>query len=476
MARRGITRRWILNGLGVIVGLLVVFEVAFAVVIRSYYYQRVETSLYTRARSLSDRLSAEVKQDSFDFESSAWEEVEHFQDKEREKMELQVLDAGGNVLVSSTGFRPLADEKPDFVQALQAVQRNTDEDRGVWRGRNAAGEKITAMTVLVRYSDGTICGAVRYLVSMEKVDSQILLLIAVMLLFGMAVIFFVMLSSSYFVSSILNPITEIGQAARKIALGDYDSRIEKRYDDEMGDLCDTINYMAGEISAAERMQNDFISSVSHELRPPLTAIKGWSETLRQGGAADEELMNKGLEVISSEAERLSGIVEELLDFSRMQGGHMTMRFGRMDVLAELEEAVVLFRERAKREDIDLVYIEGENLSPITGDKDRLKQVFINIIDNAIKYSNAGGRVRIEAVQMGGNVQIVISDSGVGIPKSDLPNIKNKFYKANRTRPGSGIGLALADEIIRRHKGRLEIDSEEGVGTTVTITLPTAEPG
>lgn len=476
MARRGITRRWILNGLGVIVGLLVVFEVAFAVVIRSYYYQRVETSLYTRARSLSDRLSAEVKQDSFDFESSAWEEVEHFQDKEREKMELQVLDAGGNVLVSSTGFRPLADEKPDFVQALQAVQRNTDEDRGVWRGRNAAGEKITAMTVLVRYSDGTICGAVRFLVSMEKVDSQILLLIAVMLLFGMAVIFFVMLSSSYFVSSILNPITEIGQAARKIALGDYDSRIEKRYDDEMGDLCDTINYMAGEISAAERMQNDFISSVSHELRTPLTAIKGWSETLRQGGAADEELMNKGLEVISSEAERLSGIVEELLDFSRMQGGHMTMRFGRMDVLAELEEAVVLFRERAKREDIDLVYIEGENLSPITGDKDRLKQVFINIIDNAIKYSNAGGRVRIEAVQMGGNVQIVISDSGVGIPKSDLPNIKNKFYKANRTRPGSGIGLALADEIIRRHKGRLEIDSEEGVGTTVTITLPTAEPG
>jgi len=474
LARKGITRRWILNGLGVIVGLLVVFEVAFAVVIRSYYYQRVETSLYTRARSLSDRLSAELKQDSFDFESSAWEEVEHFQDKEREKMELQVLDARGNVLVSSTGFRPLSDDKPDFAQALKAVQNNADDDQGVWRGRNSSGEKITAMTVLVRYADGTVCGAVRYLVSMEKVDSQILLLIAVMLLFGMAVIFFVMLSSSYFVSSILNPITEIGQAARKIALGDYDSRIEKRYDDEIGELCDTINYMAGEISAAERMQNDFISSVSHELRTPLTAIKGWSETLRQGGSSDEELMTKGLDVISSEAERLSGIVEELLDFSRMQGGHMTMRFGRMDVLAELEEAVVLFRERAKREEIDLVYVEAENIPPITGDKDRLKQVFINVIDNAIKYSNPGGRVRIEAAQMGGHVQIVVSDSGVGIPKSDLPNIKNKFYKANRTRPGSGIGLALADEIIRRHKGRLEIDSEEGVGTTVTITLPAAE--
>lgn len=161
MARRGITRRWILNGLGIVVGLLVVFEVAFAVIIRSYYYQRVETSLYTRARSLSDRLNAELEQGTFDFESSAWEEVENFQDKEREKMELQFLDAAGNVLVSSTGFRPLPDEKPDFTEALQAVRNNPDDDRGIWRGRNASGEKITAMTVLVRYADGTVaarCG------------------------------------------------------------------------------------------------------------------------------------------------------------------------------------------------------------------------------------------------------------------------------------------------------------------------------
>lgn len=152
-----------------------------------------------------------------------------------------------------------------------------------------------------------------------------------------------------------------------------------------------------------------------------------------------------------------------------------MKFSRMDLLAELSETVLLFRERAAQAGITLEYIEPENLPPIVGDKDRLKQVFINVIDNAIKYSDRGGRVRIETADMGGHVQIVVGDTGVGISAEDLPNIKQKFYKANRSRPGSGIGLALADEIVKRHKGRLDIDSEEGVGTTVTIMLPVAPP-
>lgn len=213
LARRGITRRWILNGLGVIVGLLVVFEVAFAVVIRSYYYQRVETSLYTRARSLSDRLSAEVKQDSFDFESSAWEEVEHFQDKEREKMERRYWTLAAmcwSVPRASVRWRMKSRTLCRHCRPSSATPTRT---RGVWRGRNAAGEKITAMTVLVRYSDGTICGAVRYLVSMEKVDSQILLLIAVMLLFRYGGHLLRHAVQLLFRQLHLNPITEIGQAA-----------------------------------------------------------------------------------------------------------------------------------------------------------------------------------------------------------------------------------------------------------------------
>ena len=469
MAHRSITRRWMVNGLGVILVLLVILEIALAAAIYSYCYQSVEASLFSRANSLSALLDRLVEDPAFDFESGTREFVEGFTDKE--KMELQMVDSTGRIFVSSTGFVPDgAGVPPDFAAALKS-----DQGKSVWHGRTPEGESVMALCRLVRTGDGILKGAVRYRVSLSQVNSQIGILIAVMLLFGVAVVFFVMLSSSYFVSSIVNPVTEIGRAARRIALGDYDFRIEKIYDDEIGELCDTINYMAGEIAAAEKMKNDFISSVSHELRTPLTAIKGWSETMRQGGVEDTELMKKGLDVISGEAERLSGIVEELLDFSRMQGGHLVMKYERMDVLAELEEAVFLFDDRAKRENIDLQYIQADALPPVLGDRDRLKQVFINIIDNAIKYSNPGGRVRIEAADMGAHLQIVISDSGVGISKEDLPNVKSKFYKANKTRPGSGIGLALADEIIRRHKGRLEIDSEEGVGTTVVITLPVAPP-
>ena len=257
-------------------------------------------------------------------------------------------------------------------------------------------------------------------------------------------------------------------------MGDYEAHIQKTHDDEIGDLCDTINYMAGEIGDAERLKNEFISSISHELRTPLTAIKGWSETLRQGALTDTALTAQGLDVISNEAERLSGIVEELLDFSRMQSGHMVMKFDRMDLSAELEEVAFLFRDRAVREQVELHYIPLEQpLPPVLGDRDRLRQVFINVLDNAIKYSSDNGLIRMEAADMGSHVQVVISDNGIGIAKEDLANVKTKFFRANKTRPGSGIGLALADEIVRRHNGRLDIDSELGVGTTVTITLPVA---
>lgn len=464
--RRGITRRWTTNVLAGIVLLLVLVEIAAIAAVRYYYYQNVENALELRARQAYNTFSLYVSSPTFDFETGAWDFVEAFRDKE--KMELQVINADGEAVVSSSGFVPQEQTMPDYELAKTA-----EDQMGVWHGRTADGESVMAMTVVIRDGQQNVLGSVRYIVSLELVNRQLLIFSVLMLLFGLAIVFFVMLSSTYFVNTIVSPVAEIGRAARRIALGDYDFRIEKKYDDEIGDLCDTINYMAGEISAAEQMKNDFISSVSHELRTPLTAIKGWSETLREGGAGDAEMTAKGLEVISDEAERLSGIVEELLDFSRMQSGHISMQFTRMDLLAELEEAVVLFRDRAKREGIELIYVEAAELPPIVGDRDRLKQVFINIIDNAIKYSNPGGRVRVEAADMGAHVQVVISDSGVGIAKADLPNVKNKFYKANRTRPGSGIGLALADEIVRRHKGKLEIESEEGVGTTVTITLPAA---
>jgi signal transduction histidine kinase len=278
------------------------------------------------------------------------------------------------------------------------------------------------------------------------------------------------ISSIFFLRSILTPVRQISGSAKKIARGDFNVRVKKKRDDEIGQLCDTINDMAAELQNSEQMKNDFISSVSHELRTPLTAIKGWAETL-QSGDLPPDMFNRGMGVIIHESERLSGLVEELLDFSRMQNGRMVFNMEKIDVLAELGEAVYTFKERALREEKYLLYDEPETISPIRGDANRLRQVFINIIDNAMKYTQKGGTVRVTISELYTNVHVVISDNGTGIPAEHLPNVKRKFYKANQQVRGSGIGLAVSDEIVQVHGGLLEVESTEGEGTAVTITLP-----
>lgn len=466
MKKGGITRRWLINGFGVIVILLVVLVIAFAVTLRMYCYQSVETVLSDRSRSHGELFSQYTDDVGFDFETTARDFAENFADKEH--YELQIISSDGGVLLSSTGFAPSFDGPPEFEKAL------VDEyHTAMWQGPSTSGENIMAVTTLVTDSTGKVYGAVRYVTSLALVDRQIMTWVGVVIMFGIALLLFMMLSSSYFVSSIVSPLKEIGQTAHVIAMGDYDARIQKKYDDEIGDLADTINYMAGEISRAEKMKNEFISSVSHELRTPLTAITGWSETMRE--STDPEILHKGLQVISHEATRLSGIVEELLDFSRLESGRFELKAVQMDVLAELEETVLLFRERAAREGLQVDYIECIHLPPIMGDANRLKQVFVNVMDNALKYSNPGGTVHVEARLIGSIIKIIIRDNGIGIDPEALPHVKERFFRANATRPGSGIGLALADEIVRRHGGTLDIRSEAGIGTTVTIRLPVYKP-
>lgn len=466
--KKGITRRWMLNGFGVIAILLLVMEIAFALIIRAYCYQGVEAVLSDFSRSHGELFSQYTADAGFDFEATARDFAESFAEKER--FELQIINSDGLVFLSSTGFAPSMSTAPDFAAAKAA-----DDHTATWQGASSTGENIMASSTLVLGADGTVYGAVRYVTSLSLVDRQMMTWIAVAVMMGIVLVLLVMLSSSYFVSSIVGPLKEIGETAHVIAMGDYDARLEKKYDDEIGDLADTINYMAGEIARGDKMKNEFISSVSHELRTPLTAITGWSETMRQSGGNDPEIMKKGLQVISKEAKRLSGIVEELLDFSRLQSGSFEMKAVQMDVLAELEETVLLFRERAAREDVTVDYIECIHLPPIMGDPDRLKQVFVNVMDNAIKYSNPGGVVNVEARMIGSIIKIIISDNGVGISPEALPHVKERFFRANPTRPGSGIGLALADEIVRRHGGTLDIRSDEGIGTTVTIRLPVPKP-
>lgn len=332
-----------------------------------------------------------------------------------------------------------------------------------------SGERVMSCTVMLpdiadEYS------AMRIMTSMEAVDAQLYKLGAIFLIALAGIIVLMLSSGMYFVRSIVIPVRQMCDTAARYAEGDFRERIEKTSDDEIGELAEAINYMAKELENSDKMKNEFISSVSHELRTPLTAIKGWSETVLEM-PDDPETIQKAMKVITGETERLSDMVEELLDFSRIQDGRFTLQKEVCDILAELGDAVLIYTERAKSLGLKLEYYEPEMLPFVYGDRARLRQVFINIIDNAIKYSNPGGTVSIEAYEKKGEIVVLISDTGVGISNDDLPKIKTKFYKANHTRRGSGIGLAVASEIVEMHGGNLIINSELGKGTTVMITLP-----
>ncbi len=458
----GISRRWMVNTIGVVFVILTVFITVLSLTVRSSTYNGIELALSGRADELLNVLSSGYNSSS-EFTAIARDYIETFPDKNN--MEIMALDQQGRVFITSTGFEPDQGQvMPDYTQALRS-----EGDAGQWVGKLNTGEKVMAITRVVRDDSGNLLGSIRYMVSMERADHQTTVVILCLVALGLFIMLLLTLSGVYFIRSILVPVRQVSQSARKIAQGDFAVRIDKSKDDEIGQLCDAINDMAGELGAAEQMKNDFISSVSHELRTPLTAIKGWAETLQEG--ADPGTAEKGMNVIIRESERLSGLVEELLDFSRLQNGRMRLLVSRMDLLAELDEAVYMFTDRARTEGKTLHYEENAFLPPVYGDVDRLRQVFVNILDNALKYTSPGGTITVSS-RADDWVRVSIADTGCGIPAEHLPNVKKKFYKANQLVRGSGIGLAVADEIVAMHGGSLSIESQEGVGTTVTISLPT----
>lgn len=464
----GITKRWFLNVASIVVVILITVSVVLMLSLRSYYYGVADMTLDVySADEIASSFSHYGDASSDGFEKAGRDFVENFPHKD--SMAVWIIDDQGNVILSSSGFDIKG--KVDMPDYNEAITNRVDSAK--WTGRLPSGEKIMASTMIYNYPGGKYGGAVRLMVSLEAIDTQLVRILLVVIFACIGFFSLLIISGVMFISSIVNPVKSIGETAKCIAGGDLEARIDHYpYNDEIGELCTTINDMATKLAASDRLKNDFISTISHELRTPLTAIKGWGETLLQIGDSDSQMTERGMGVIISEATRLNDMVEELLDFSRMSSGRMQLKDEKIDILAELDEVVFAFKERSIKEGIEVVYNVPHVPAPAKGDASRIKQVFINILDNALKYTEQGGKIIVFAEMPNPAVIVVtISDTGAGIPPEDLPHIKEKFYKANTTVRGSGIGLAVADEIVKLHNGELDIDSILGEGTTVSIKIP-----
>lgn len=471
---QSITKRWLRGSLLITVLILALAEGLFLYFCYQNLYGSIESAMESRFSTFIGRLQATGTAGDSDSNSASRAQsllrtVEQFEEKD--KFEFMLLDQNGVVLATSSGV--INENLTAGYDYYRALISSDGIGQSIFRTQD--GERVMAVTALVPYDAGNIT-AMRLVTSLTLADRQWWNLVLISLGVALVALAFALWSGLFFIRSIVRPLGQVESIANRIAGGDLQTRLpDTRYDDEIGRLCRTINEMAEHLTETERMKNEFISSVSHELRTPLTSIKGWVETIGTIRDPGDQNYRKGLEVIGAETDRLYAMVEELLDFSRLQNG-ISLDCQVLDLVAEATDAALFVEGRIRQEGLRLVYEEPPEPFPVWADPARLRQVFINVLDNAIKYSPPGGSIFLTLTRNATTVTVSVRDQGRGISPEDLEKVKVKFFKGKNSVRGSGIGLAVVDAIVTALGGTTDITSTLGQGTTVLITLPLYHPG
>ena len=463
---RGLRQRWIINSVAPVSVLLVLLVIIASIGIANYYYNGMRNGLELKAREAGETINSYFMTSYAEYDSFTVHYISSFEDKE--DIELQFISSSGRIRASTSGLTAgMSPGTPDIQQVLSGG------DSGVYHGPDQqTGQDILAVSYPLIFS-GRVVGALRYVTALERMNRQILVSVAIVAFLAALCFLLVVGSNLIFINNVVEPVAVVSDTVQRIAAGSYGVQIDGKYRDELGELVRSLNDMSLKLSQSEKVKSEFISSVSHELRTPLTAINGWAETMLGGG--DSQQMKKGLGIVLKESRRLTTMVEELLEFSKMEDGRFTLQVEEVDMQAEFEDTIFTYRELFSQENIVLEYDPADDLlPPIFGDAERLRQVFCNVLDNAAKHGGSGRRI-VASIRLESGEEVVrVRDFGPGIPEAELPHIKKKFYKGSSKARGSGIGLAVCDEIIRLHGGAFEIGNAEGGGCEVTIRIPTAE--
>ncbi|WP_348622772.1 HAMP domain-containing sensor histidine kinase [Paenibacillus peoriae] len=458
MIKKGIRRQIVLHYFFVVFLALLLVEVIFMFALRSYYYDSIYKHIESRIESVSE-FAPKFKEPEQSLQSYLLNTFS------LPFTELQLLDEQGNVIDNSTNFAAdLSVQTSDVTQALAG-------DTGKWIGKQpSTGQQVMAVSQKLDNIVGDQVYVIRYTTSLELVNDKLFTITLFSLGIMAAVLVIVFVVSTGLANSIVRPINNIRDVSAQMAQGRFDARIEGDYRYELGELASTLNYMAQEIVRTNQIKDDFISSISHELRTPLTSIKGWSETLNSGGYDPEET-KIGMKIISKETDRLIGLVEEILDFSKLEQNAMKLVMGTVDLRELLQEIMLNVWAKAEMKQIKLQLDSEETAYLVHGDGNRLKQVFLNIVDNAIKFSHESSIIFLSLQRMDGNIEISVQDTGIGISVENLARVRDRFFQVDHQNGGTGLGLAISQQFIERHHGQMLIRSELGAGTTITVSLP-----
>ena len=438
--------------------ILVIFSIYAT---KFYYYSTMEGVLNNEIRYSTNLYSSYMA--DYELDEVIAEDKNQFY--RQTDCQVQILD-NNQIVVFDSIASPNLGKKIETSDVVNAV----NGQNGSYTGKISYSDSNIISVSVPLESRGKQVGVLRYISSLKDVDRAIRVKSVSFALFGFLVILFSILLSKILTKSIVKPINSLAKTAEKMAKGNMEVRAKENNTDEIGRLGMTLNLLTDNINKKEQLKNEFISSVSHELRTPLTSIKGWAQTLKYD-LSDLETTTMGIDIIDSECDRLTTMVEELLDFSRFTSGRISI-VKRKQNLIELAEHIknqLLPKVRSKGIDLILNYESPELIA--TFDEDRIKQVFINILDNAVKFTPEKGTIIINIEKIEKFAKVSIIDTGIGISFEEIELVTGKFYKGSNSNSHVGLGLSICEEIVKLHKGELMIKSKIDEGTTVSFTLP-----
>ncbi|MGG7076313.1 ATP-binding protein [Clostridium sardiniense] len=460
---KSIKSRIIRNFIIVILSTIMILDMLLIVFVRQYYYDNTETILTNQidlAINFYDRYysTSSLLLNIYDNVDAFWNQT---------TAQVQIFDDNGKLLMDSIGVNDKS------LEGNNEIKKALKGESSRWVGYVGYTKyKVMAVTKPLEVN-GKIIGAIRFVTSLKDIDDSIASIVSFFIIISVLVLIIGVVLSFIMAKNIVDPILKLKDTAQKMASGDLNQRSNFVSKDEIGQLADTLDFMAEELTEKDQMKNDFISSVSHELRTPLTAIKGWVITLNNDNT-DRETLSLGFDILEKETDRLSVMVEELLDFSRLINNKISLNKQPIAIKDFASYIEVYMAPRAERENINFyVYNNAEDME-MNIDLNRMKQVLINVIDNAFKFTQEQGRVKVEFIDLGSNLIIKVKDDGCGIAADELERVKEKFYKGSNANSNAGIGLSIADEIIKLHGGSLIVRSELSIGTEIEIIIPKDE--
>lgn len=437
-----------------------IFEAFLIIDVKSYYYNNIREALKKQSdQSVSYYQNLSEKTLS-SFSSKLIEN--HIS---KNSSQIQIIDISGKVIGDSAVYSLYkTQDYPDVKKALSGYP-------STWTGLNKeTNENVMSASYPILHM-GNVIGIVRVSTSLKAANAVIKRIIILFLLIGFLILIITIIISFRLSKTLTKPINALTSSAIKMASGNYSTRTTIKNKDEIGQLGSAFNHLADELNRHENLKNEFLSSISHELKTPLTSIIGWTATLKSSPLDNTEEIQNGLYYIEEECIRLTEMVEELLDFSRLQSGNQKLNIDNNNLVEIINYIHHYMAPRAYRQNIELTCEYDKPIINIQCDPDRIKQVFINLIDNSIKFTPAGGSIKLFAQCFDNYVLISVKDTGCGISPDDLPKITEKFYKGKNSRKGTGIGLSVCQDIISLHGGTMEIESTPEVGTSIYMKIP-----